>query len=403
MSLPEKRDIYEHAYRDNETHVNNETSNTNANMEITEKRKGWTLTAKGVLSLAFVLMIALFWWGCEGPMGPAGQGIEDLDLVSPTVNLIDPKFGDQLKSNDVYVDSFEIMAEADDNSSVEYVEFYFDGSSKMGLQSAVDSTAPYLWTWFLDSSGHAHGVYPLMARAFDGAGNSGDSPTILIRYTNPPEIDTLSEFGSDPTRSVLTMPDYYKDRYWNVRLSPAQSCRLLAVHFEFIQPTFETMTGTSNQLVGGSDFYVYAWATDDNIQYPEIPPLDSVLVAEEDAVYSDQINVQWTVVSVSDWNLEFDEQFHVGFSVPDYDNMRAQNRAMPIVTTVNDTLVDGSQHTSIEYASDEFGAAGGWGTLQNNWPRPGRLDLRIRAEVEYQDGSHAMLHPDGTSTPIQHR
>jgi hypothetical protein len=227
-------------------------------------------------------------------------------------------------------------------------------------------------------------------------GNSGDSPMVLITYKSPPVVDTLSEYGDGISRKVMTLPDSFNDKYWNVRLSPPQPCRLTGIHLEFKLPESEKMTGTSDTLVGGADFQVYAWDSNVTTRFPITQALDSTLVSVEDAVYSVPVDVQWTAVDVSDWNLEFGGAFHVGYSIPDYANMKAQLLGMPIWTYVNSDHDDPNDHSSIEYA-----ASGGWSTIQDNWGE--RRDLRIRAEVEYEDGSRAMLHPDGTSTPVEHR
>jgi Bacterial Ig domain len=394
MGLSEKSLFHEYAYRDIETHEERQIANMNANMEITEKRLGARVAVRGSLSFLIVTLLAFFWWGCEGPQGPTGMGVEELDVESPNVSLIDGFFV-PMKSTTVFADTFTVRAEADDDNGVEYVEFFFDGTSEMGEQTAIDSTSPYLWIWNMDSTGLDFGTYPLMARAYDAAGNSGDTPTVLIYYRSPPELDTLSEYGTSNQRTTLTMPDNFDDQFWNVRVSPAKSCRLLQIHFEFKDPQSETMTGTSSQLVGGADFEVYAWNSDETTRFPVTPALNSKLVLEEEILNSDPDIELWTIVDVSDWNVEFSDKFHVGFSIPDYENMKTQLRAIPIWLNINTNHDDPNDHSSIEYAGNT------WGTIQANWGS--RWDFRIRAEVVYEDGSHALLHPDGTSEAVQHR
>lgn len=353
------------------------------------------MTIRGLITTVTALMVLMAWWGCEGPQGPAGTGIEDLDLVDPTVELID-NFSGPLQSQRVEADSFIIRARANDNEAVEYVEFFFDGSSEMGQQTAVDSTEPYLWTWVFDSSGHDFGVYPLMARAFDASGNSGDSPMVLVDYGEPPDTGHVSDFGDGTLWVTMTLPDYFNDKYWNVRLIPPQPCTLLEIQFEFKEPTSEQMTGTQDYLMGPADFQVYAWNSNVATGFPVTPALDSTLVASEEAVFSELNEGNWTIVDVSDWDLEFTNAFHAGFSIPNYGEMKAQLLGLPIWMVKNPNHEDPADHSSIELAEET-----GWGTIQQDWGE--RRDLRIRVLVEYDNGSRAMLHPDGIAEQVQHR
>ena len=71
----------------------------------------------------------------------------------------------------------EIVAVASDNVGVSRVDFYVDGS----LQAA-DSARPFLHVWY--TTGAARGSHALKAKAYDLAGNIGESNTVTVTLAN---------------------------------------------------------------------------------------------------------------------------------------------------------------------------------------------------------------------------
>jgi chitinase len=66
-----------------------------------------------------------------------------------------------------------VTATANDNVGVAKVEFYVNG-----VLASTATAAPYLYTW--DSTAVADGSYSLMARAYDAAGNIGQSGNVRL-------------------------------------------------------------------------------------------------------------------------------------------------------------------------------------------------------------------------------
>lgn len=93
------------------------------------------------------------------------------DLTAPTVSLTSPG------NNMTVSGAVSIAANATDNVGVSRVEFYLNNS----LISATN-VPPYTYTW--DSKTVANGVYTLMAKAYDAAGNLGQSQTLTINVSN---------------------------------------------------------------------------------------------------------------------------------------------------------------------------------------------------------------------------
>lgn len=84
--------------------------------------------------------------------------------------------------------SVSINVSASDNVGVTKVEYYVNNQLK-----ATDASAPYSYSW--DTSSLAPGAYQLMAKAYDAAGNIGQSSNVSVTVVH----DTIA-----PTVSLIT-------------------------------------------------------------------------------------------------------------------------------------------------------------------------------------------------------
>ena len=111
--------------------------------------------------------------------------IEIPESVPPVVAITAP-------SNNASVNgAVTISATASDNVGVASVQFYLNGA----LQATVQA-APYLFTW--DTSSLSSGAYIISAKAFDAAGNEGQSGNVTVNVagdTAPPTV-SLTAPGS---------------------------------------------------------------------------------------------------------------------------------------------------------------------------------------------------------------
>jgi hypothetical protein len=99
------------------------------------------------------------------------------DTTKPTVNIASPTGGN-------VSGTVAVTANATDNVGVTKVEFYVNGSLK-----ATDTAAPYQYSW--NTAALANGSATLSAKAFDAAGNVGQSANVTVNVANAvqPPVD----------------------------------------------------------------------------------------------------------------------------------------------------------------------------------------------------------------------
>jgi len=104
------------------------------------------------------------------------------ELISPTVSISAPA------NNATVSGTVSVTAAASDNVGVTTVEFYLNGV----LQN-TNTEAPYLYPW--NTSALAAGTYTLMAKAYDAAGNVGQSANVsvtVVKDTTAPTVTITS-------------------------------------------------------------------------------------------------------------------------------------------------------------------------------------------------------------------
>ncbi len=328
----------------------------------------------------YLLLTVVIIAGCEGPEGPPGVGIEDVDLIRPEVELLHPQANDTITA--AYM---TCEATASDNDSIFYVEFYINGSSYLGGDSfAVAFESPYSVTWNFYGSETESGLLNFVARAVDLSGNYTDTPVIPLWYQPQFGVVELAYDNTSGLPAALPLPDDSGDRYFNVRFSPRAQCTLTALRFQFLDPQ-------ANGFADGVDFNIFIWNSEDRLPSTVV---DSFFVADTSITSYDT----WIEFDLTDIdNLEFDSDFHAGWSPVAalyeeyFDSFRAG--LLKVTNSEDFPLKDGSMHRSIEF---EGGGSGrGWGTVQDHWNI--RLDFHIRAVVDYGDGEVSLLVPNNNS------
>ncbi|MEI8356338.1 MAG: Ig-like domain-containing protein, partial [Deltaproteobacteria bacterium] len=93
------------------------------------------------------------------------------EMTSPTVSLTSPA------NNATVGGTVSVSATASDNVGVTKVEYYLNG-----LLQATDTTAPYVYSW--NTTALAAGSYTLMTKAYDAAGNVGQSGNVSVSVVN---------------------------------------------------------------------------------------------------------------------------------------------------------------------------------------------------------------------------
>ncbi len=117
------------------------------------------------------------------------------EMVPPTVSLSYPA------ANATVSGTVSVTASASDNVGVTKVEFYLNGA----LQT-TDTSTPYLYSW--NTSSLAAGSYTLMAKAYDAAGNVGQSadvPVTVIKDTTAPTVSITAPANSSTLSGTTTI------------------------------------------------------------------------------------------------------------------------------------------------------------------------------------------------------
>ena len=118
-------------------------------------------------------------YNASGVESPYSNLVAIPESVPPTVSLTSPA------NNATASGTVSVTANATDNVGVTKVEFYVNGA----LQ-ATDTATPYVYSW--NTSALAAGTYTLMAKAYDAAGNVGQSGNVTVTVVNDTTPPTVS-------------------------------------------------------------------------------------------------------------------------------------------------------------------------------------------------------------------
>ena len=106
-------------------------------------------------------------------------GASALDTTLPTVSITAPA------NNATASGTVSISASASDNLAVSRLEFYVNG-----ILQATDTSTPYLYSW--NTASLAAGSYTLTAKAYDAAGNMGQSGAVSVTVVNDTTAPVIS-------------------------------------------------------------------------------------------------------------------------------------------------------------------------------------------------------------------
>jgi hypothetical protein len=105
-------------------------------------------------------------WLANGSGGGGGS-----DTTAPTTSITSPASGATVSG------TITVSATASDNVGVSKVEFYLDGALR-----TTDTASPYSWTW--DTTTFANSAHTLVTKAYDAAGNVGQSSNVTVTVNN---------------------------------------------------------------------------------------------------------------------------------------------------------------------------------------------------------------------------
>ncbi|MBM2833971.1 MAG: hypothetical protein HW406_1132 [Candidatus Brocadiaceae bacterium] len=131
----------------------------------------------------------------NGVFKPKNNVSDYLSITTPTVSITNPQ------ENAILIGTVEVAASASAISNIEKVEFYLDN-----IFQQADSSKPYSWNW--DTKNSTNGHNQLKAKAYDIAGNVGESPPISVTVNNTsdnksPNIPTdLAQYKSNGVTGI---------------------------------------------------------------------------------------------------------------------------------------------------------------------------------------------------------
>lgn len=135
-------------------------------------------------------------YNTSGLEAPYSNVVTALESVPPSVSISN-------QSNNSTVSSIIIVAvAASDNVGVSKVELFLNG-----VLIAADAASPYTFSW--DTTLVTNGSYTLSAKAYDAAGNVGQSANVSVTVNNPvPDITvpTVTAFTMPAVATSLTVP-----------------------------------------------------------------------------------------------------------------------------------------------------------------------------------------------------
>jgi hypothetical protein len=150
--------------------------------------------------LALLLILGLFIMGQSGCTGCGGGGVTG-DTTKPDVAITSPTDGTTVFG------TVTIRATATDNVGVVKVEFYID-NNKVG----EDTASLYEYSW--NTTQCTNGTHTIQAKAYDNAGNVGESPviTVTIGDTQTPLVTINSPGSTVPGSAIVQIQAQAVDR-----------------------------------------------------------------------------------------------------------------------------------------------------------------------------------------------
>lgn len=118
-------------------------------------------------------------YDAAGNEGPYSNNVSIPESVPPTASITSPLANASLSG------VVTVSATASDNVGVTKVELYVDGAL-----AGTDTAAPYTFSW--DTTKVASGSHSLMVKAYDAAGNVGDSTAVSVLIGNDLVAPTVS-------------------------------------------------------------------------------------------------------------------------------------------------------------------------------------------------------------------
>lgn len=141
--------------------------------------QGATSATVGNLDPAHSYSFAVTAYDASGAESAYSNVVSVPELLAPTTSITYPANATTVAG------TVSVSADAADNIGVTKIEFYVNG-----ILEATDTSTPYLFSW--DTSALAPGTYTLTTKAYDAAGNVGQSQSVTVTVANDVQAPTVS-------------------------------------------------------------------------------------------------------------------------------------------------------------------------------------------------------------------
>jgi hypothetical protein len=171
-----------------------------------------------MMALLFAFPSIFILSGCRGPEGPAGVDASGVDILPPTIRLINPwPLGR-------YWDELLLSAAAVDNVAIDRVVFTLDGAPAVGSFTMISTKDTSRIVLPLDRV--TPGWHFISARAYDLAGNATEAaprPVWLGHSDSLSDVTDTVAYHNGITAGVFTIPDSARAEAFWVRVTPAKA------------------------------------------------------------------------------------------------------------------------------------------------------------------------------------
>ena len=134
-------------------------------------------------------------YNSAGAESPYSNIVSVLETIAPTASITSPA------ANAIASGTVSVTASATDNVGVTKVEFYLNGALV-----STDTTAPYVYSW--NTTSVAAGTYTWMVKAYDAAGNVGQSGSVaasVVKDTTAPTVSLTAPANNSTLSGTSTI------------------------------------------------------------------------------------------------------------------------------------------------------------------------------------------------------
>ncbi len=158
---------------------------------------GWSSSAPSSFTFSSAGVKTAYAWAKDAAGNVSSSRSATVTITQPDVTVPTVTFSN-LVANSIVSGTVSVTASAFDSVGVSSVEFYVNN-----MLNASTTASPYTFNW--DTVAFANGLYSLTARAYDAAGNVGQSALVTVTVDNPviPAATTLTAWSASTVPGII--------------------------------------------------------------------------------------------------------------------------------------------------------------------------------------------------------